>query len=216
MSSAYPSYLFEIKLPKPIIVPAGTLTLGYAITLAFDYLLVRNEKKFSRYLSPVQLHFMMGVYHFILPIVFASKYDFGNLSFMLHPWSVALQIIFLTNSQLTWKQWLKNIIRIATFLDESPTMETDREIRLKGLKRVARGIAKIAFMKIVLDRLLPDDLSILLSYSVFSLESFYITYVLAFRIYCMTSCSDVLTGLVQSLFLIRFQDAFHNPFVAYR
>lgn len=215
-SSIYRSYLFEIKLPEPIVVPAGILTVGYAIVLAFDFLLVRNEKKLSKFISPLQLYTLIGLYHFILPILFESKYNFGNISFMLHPWSVAGQIIFLANSNMTAKQWVWNCVKIASCQDESPTTDTNREIRIKGLKKVARGCAKIAFMKIVLDRLLPDDLSILLSYPVFSLDSLYLTYILAFRIYCMVSVSDVITGLVQALFSIRFLDTFDNPFMAYR
>lgn len=215
-SSIYRSYLFEIQLPEPIIVPAGILTFGYALTLGFDYLLVKNEKRLSKYISSSKLFTMIGVYHFILPIVFASKYNFGNISFMLHPWSIAIQIVFLANSNITWNEWLVSLSRIVTSIDDSPTTDTPREIRLKGLKKVVRGCAKFAFMRLVLDKYLPDDLSILLSYPVFSLQSFYITYLLALRIYCMIGISDVLIGIVQGLFLTRIHDSFDNPFFAYR
>lgn len=177
---SYKSYIIDIHLPPAIIVDPLLLSLGYALVLIFDFILIKNDTK-----------------HFILPIFFATKYDFGNISFMMHPWSLAAQIVFLAKSELSLTNWLKMLIKTATFQDDSPTTETSTEIRLAGLKKLIRGLAKFVFMKLFLDGVLPVD-------------------ILAVRIYCMLGVTDVLMGVVQSLFLIRFKDVFNNPFIASR
>ncbi|KAI9480670.1 MAG: hypothetical protein EXX96DRAFT_563717 [Benjaminiella poitrasii] len=211
------SYIMNIKLPPAVTVPAHILTLGYSLILIIDYILVKNESKLSSIVSQNQLRCIIATYHFVLPIAFASKYDFGNISFMIQPWTLAAQIVFLANSDMTLLgDWLPKLIKTATFQDDRPTTETSMEIRLSGLKKVMRGIAKMSFMKVVLDGLLPEDLSSLLELPFYSPRAWFITYVLAFRIYCMLSVVDIVTGVFQASFLIRFHDIFDSPFIATR
>lgn len=215
-SSPYTSYVVDIHLPPAIIISPVILTLGYALVLTMDYVLIKNDMKLAPIISPMKLRGLIAVYHFLLPIIFASKYDFGNISFMLQPWTTALQIVFLAKSDLSIKKWILMLFKVATFQDDSPTADSSREIRIQGLKKIIRGLAKAAFMKFVLDGLLPHDLSDLLGMPVFSTRSLFITYVLAFRIYCMMGITDIIMGLVQCTCLIRFKDIFDNPFMATR
>lgn len=212
----YSSYVVDLQLPPAVIVSPALLTLGYTVVLFMDYILLKNDTKLRNIISPKQLRFFICVFHFILPIIFASKYDFGNISFMLHPWTNAAQIMFLTKSNITFKEWIQMMFKFASFQDESPTTDTPKDIRLAGIKKVVRGIAKFAFMKLVLDGLLPEDLSSLLAIPFYKPQAMFITYILAVRIYCMLGVSDVIMGVVQSLFLIRFQDVFDNPFISSR
>ncbi|KAI7890153.1 uncharacterized protein EV154DRAFT_256623 [Mucor mucedo] len=215
-SSPYTSYVVDIHLPPAIIIPPVILTLVYVLVLTIDYVLIKNDAKLASIISPMKLRVLIAVYHFLLPIVFASKYDFGNISFMLQPWTTALQIVFLAKTDLSIKKWVAMLFKVATFQDDSPTTDTSREIRIQGLKKVARGSIKFVFMKLVLDGLLPKDLSDLLGMPVFSPRALFITYVLAFRIYCMMGVTDIIMGLVQCTCLIRFKDIFDNPFMASR
>lgn len=212
----YESYIVDIKLPPPITVHAGVLTIAYILVLILDYLLVKNNAKFSAYITPLQLKTFIATYHFFIPIFFASKYDFGNISFMLQPWTFAAQIVFLSNSSVTLREYIPKLIKIAIFQDDSPTIMTNQQIRLDGLKKIIRGIVKFSFMKIALDGILPDDLSDLLALPFYSPKALFITYILAFRIYCMISLVDIFMGTVQAVFLIRFHDLFDNPFLATR
>lgn len=212
----YASYVVDIKLPPAITVSAGTLTAAYTLVLILDYLLVKNDAKFSAFITPMQLRALIATYHFFIPIFFASKYDFGNISFMLHPWSMAAQIIFLSTSTVTLKEYLQTLLKVALFLDDSPTTRTQQQIRLDGIKKIARGFSKLLFMKIALDGILPDDLSDLLAMPFYSPRAMLITYVLAVRIYCMMSLVDIPMGVLQATLLIRFHDLFDNPFLATR
>lgn len=212
----YKSYIVDIHLPPAIIVHPLLLSLGYALVLILDFILIKNDTKLALIISPTQLRFLIGAYHFILPILFGTKYDFGNISFMMHPWSTAAQIAFLAKSNIPLTNWLKMLIKTATFQDDSPTTETRTEIRLAGLKKLIRGLTKFVFMKLFLDGVLPKDLSDLLALPFYSPRSIFITYILAVRIYCMLGVTDVLMGLVQSLSLVRFKDVFNNPFIASR
>ncbi|KAL7314235.1 hypothetical protein PS15m_005833 [Mucor circinelloides] len=210
----YASYVVDIKLPPAITVSVGTLTTAYAFVLILDYLLVKNDAKFSAFVSPVQLRVVIATYHFLIPIFFASKHDFGNITFMLHPWSIAAQIIFLSTSSVTVKEYSQTLLKAAVFLDDSATTKTHQQIRLDGVKKVARGLAKLAFMKIALDGILPEDLSDLLALPFYSPRAMFLTYVLAVRIYCMMSIVDIPMGALQATLLIRFHDLFDNPFLA--
>lgn len=214
--SPYKSYVADIHLPPAIIVSPFVLTFGYALALTMDYVLIKNDTRFAHIISPMKLRCLIAVYHFLLPIIFASKYDFGNISFMLQPWTAALHIVFLAKSDLSIKEWISMLFKLATFQDDDPTTDTPQEIRTKGLKKMLRGLAKFGIMKIVLDGLLPKDLSDLLSMPVFSPRALFITYVLAFRIYCMMGITDVIMGAVQTTCLVRFKDIFDNPFMAKR
>ncbi|KAI7903750.1 uncharacterized protein BX663DRAFT_433542 [Cokeromyces recurvatus] len=133
---------------------------------------------------------------------------------MLQPWALAAQIVFFTNSSITLKDWLSKLIKISTFQDDTPTTETDMEIRLNGLKKMIRGIIKTAFMKVVLDSLLPDNIASLLAIPFYKPKACFITFILALRIYCMISVVDIITGVIQTIFLIRFNDIFNNPLLA--
>ncbi|KAL9540171.1 hypothetical protein MBANPS3_009838 [Mucor bainieri] len=210
----YASYIVDIKLPPAITVPAGTLTVVYTLVLILDYALVKNDAKFSAFITPMQLRALIATYHFLIPIFFASKYDFGNISFMLHPWSMAAQIIFLSTSSVTLKEYLQTLFKVALFLDDSPTTKTQQQIRLEGVQKIVRGFAKLVFMKVALDGILPDDLSDLLGMPFYSPRAMFITYVLAVRIYCMMSLVDIPMGVLQATLLIRFHDLFDNPFLA--
>ncbi|CEP10043.1 hypothetical protein [Parasitella parasitica] len=210
----YESHLVDIKLPPPTTVPVSILTAGYILVLLLDYVLVKNDAKFSPFITPMQLRVFIATYHFLIPMFFASKYDFGNISFMLQPWSLAAQVVYLSKSSVTLKEYLPRLIKIATFQDDRPTTKTNWQIRLDGLKKIARGAAKFSFMKIALDGILPQDLSDLLGMPFYTPKALFITYVLAFRIYCMMSLSDVIMGATQSMFLIRFHDLFDNPFLS--
>jgi len=212
----YASYVVDIKLPPAITVSVGTLTTAYALVLILDYLLVKNDAKFSAFVSPMQLRAVIATYHFLIPIFFASKHDFGNITFMLHPWSIAAQIIFLSSSSMTVKEYSQTLLKAAVFLDDSPTTKTHQQIRLDGMKKVVRGLAKLAFMKIALDGILPEDLSDLLALPFYSPRAMFLTYVLAVRIYCMMSIVDIPMGVLQATLLIRFHDLFDNPFLATR
>ncbi|KAK4520542.1 uncharacterized protein ATC70_006419 [Mucor velutinosus] len=210
----YASYVVDIKLPPAITVPAGTLTAAYTLVLTLDYVLVKNDAKFSAIITPMQLRALIAIYHFLIPIIFASKYNFGNISFMLYPWSMAAQIIFLSTSSVTLKEYLQTLFKVVLFLDDSPTAKTHQQIRFDGVKKIARGFAKMLFMKFALDGVLPDDLSDLLAMPFYSPRAMFITYVLAVRIYCMMSLVDILMGVLQATLLIRFHDLFDNPFLA--
>jgi Na+-transporting NADH:ubiquinone oxidoreductase subunit NqrE len=212
----YESHFVDLYLPPATIVPVEILILGYTLLLLLDYVLIKNDEKIARVISPKLLRFIIATYHFLVPIFFASKYDFGNISFMIHPWTTAAQIVFLTKSDMSFGDWIPFVIKVATFQDDSPTTDTPREIRLKGLQKVARGIAKFAFMKVALDGILPEDLSDLLALPFYSPKAMFITYVLALRIYCMLSTVDIIMGFTQAVFLIRFNDLFDNPFLATR
>lgn len=215
-TSHYTSYVVNIRLPPAITVSPVILTIGYVLALIMDYVLIKNDTKLASIISPTKLRYTIASYHFILPIVFASKYDFANISFMLQPWTTAAQIVFLAKSDLTVKEWISMLFKVATFQDDSPTTDISNEIRIQGIKKMIRGVAKFGFMKIVLDGLLPKDLSDLLSIPFYSPQALFITYVLAVRIYCMMGITDVIMGIVQSLFLVRFKDVFDNPFIASR
>jgi hypothetical protein len=212
----YDSYIADFKLPPAILVPPVTLAIGYMLVLSLDYILIRNDTKFASIISPTQLRLFIFTYHFMLPILFETKHKFLNISYMLQPWSLALQIVFLAKSNLTLKDWISMLFKTATFQDDSPNIETASEIRKKGFKKILRGVTKILFMKIVLDRLLPRDFSDLLGMPYFDPKALFITYVLAVRIYCMMGISDVIMGIIQSISLIRFKDIFNNPFIASR
>lgn len=212
----YASYVVDVKLPPATTVPAGTLTAAYTLVLVLDYVLVKNDAKFSAFITPMQLRALIAIYHFFIPIFFASKYDFGNISFMLHPWSMAAQIIFLSTSSVPLTEYLQTLLKVTLFLDDSPSAKTQKQIRLDGVKKIARGFAKLLFMKVALDGILPKDLSDLLAMPFYSPRAMFITYVLAVRIYCMMSIVDILMGVLQATLLIRFHDLFDNPFLATR
>ncbi|KAI9269588.1 hypothetical protein EDC94DRAFT_599309 [Helicostylum pulchrum] len=213
-NSLYKSYVVDIILPPAIIVSPITLTIGYTLTFILDYFLMKHDTKLSSFISPTKLRYAIGIYHFLLPTLFASKYDFGNISFMLHPWSTAAQVVFLAKANLPVKDWIIMFFKTVTFQDDSLTNKTANEIRIDGLKKAARGLLKFAFMKIFLDGLLPKDLSDLLSLPFYSPKALFITYILAVRIYCMLGVTDIVMGIAQSLSLIRFKDVFDNPFIA--
>lgn len=215
-NAPYGSYVVDFSLPPAIIVSPIYLTVGYILTFILDYFLIKNDTKLASIISPSKLRYCIGIYHFILPILFASKYDFANISFMLHPWSTAAQIVFLAKSDLVFKDWITMFWKIASFQDDSPTTSTSNEIRLQGLKKSMRGLLKIGFMKLFLDGLLPPDLSDLLALPFYSPQALFITYILAVRIYCMAGITDVIMGIVQSISLIRFGDLFDKPFLASR
>lgn len=212
----YESYIVDFYLPEAIIVDAKILILGYTALLILDYILIKNDAKIARVIHPKLLRLIIATYHFFIPIFFASKYDFGNISFMLHPWSTAAQIVYLTKSKMGFTDWLTMMIKTVTFQDDSPTTDSPREIRLKGLQKVVRGVAKYVFMKVALDGILPPDLSDLLALPFYSSKAMFITYILAVRIYCMMSCVDIIMGFMQAVFMIRFNDIFDNPFLATR
>jgi hypothetical protein len=212
----YGSYIVDFYLPPAMIVPVEILTLGYTCLLLLDYVLIKNDTKIARVISPKTLRLIIATYHFLVPIFFASKFDFGNISFMLHPWTTATQIVFLGKSNLSFKDWISMMVKVATFQDVSPTTDTPRQIRVKGLEKVGRGIAKFEFMKVALDGILPADLSDLLALPFYSPKAMFITYVLAVRIYCMLSSVDIIMGFTQAVFLIRFNDLFDNPFLSTR
>ncbi|KAI8971360.1 hypothetical protein BDB01DRAFT_699167, partial [Pilobolus umbonatus] len=116
---------------------------------------------------------------------------------------------------LSFRQWLPVAIKLNTFQDENTeTAHTDSDIRTAGFKKMMRGIAKISFIKFILIQLYPSDISDLLSMPIFSLKGLFLTYILAFRIYCMMGLSDVVMGIVQMATAIRFKDIFDNPFIS--
>lgn len=210
------SYVTYIKLPSTKVLPVPSLVAMYSLTLVIDYLLVRNEKRLSSIIPPFLLRSLIGVYHFILPLYFDSKYEIANISFMLQPWIYAIQIFFLTESGISLREWIPMMIKIGTFQDETPNTLSNNDVRLGGMKKLLRGTAKLVFMRLVLDQFLPKDLSIILHYPVYNPKAMFLTYVLAMRIYCMMSLVDVLMGLLQIVFLVRFQDLFDNPFMSSR
>lgn len=215
-NEVYDSYIVDFKLPPATIILPIPLAFIYLSVLCLDYVLIRNDTKLASIISPTQLRLLIFGCHFMLPILFETKHKFLNISYMLQPWSLALQVVFLAKSDLTFKNWLLMLLKTATFQDDSPTSEAPHEIRKKGFEKTLRGVAKYVFMKIVLDRVLPKDYTDLLAMPFFDPKALFFTYIFAVRIYCMMGLSDLIMGIIQSIFLIRFKDIFDNPFIASR
>ncbi|KAI8977401.1 hypothetical protein BDF20DRAFT_836210 [Mycotypha africana] len=221
------SYVTYLRLPTPVILPVQTLAFIYMGVLFFDYFLIKTVPTTTRQ-TKIILHVFIATYHFILPIFIASKYDFGNISFMVQPWILAAQIIYLANKKqiadiksnknstlVAFKGWITQLVKIATFQDESKANLSKQQIRIRGLKKTVRGLAKFAFMKLLLDPvILPKNLSTILKYPFYSFKALYLTYALGWKIYCMMSVTDIIMGVAQAITLIRFNDVFDNPFMS--
>ncbi|ORY98894.1 hypothetical protein BCR43DRAFT_488342 [Syncephalastrum racemosum] len=217
---------FEMDLPGPIIVDAAYLVGFYAVILACDYFLLRYEAKVP--LSRVQLRVVLAIVHSLLPMAVVSPWAPYNLFFAAMPWFYVSYTAILPVDRLSCREWLYSFYavlldipdderrRIAFAHNAQLGSGTDDPMaaRKAGLVKLIRGAFKFWFMKHVIDRILPEDYTVLLRLPWFSAGSLMLTVVLGIKAYLMLGVVDLGLGLEQCVLGVPLIDLQDSPILS--
>lgn len=225
--SLHPS--IEVPLPSPVIVQPLPLLGFYSALLALDYLLLRNERQLP--VTGKQLRVFLGIFHGLIPLFLVSKWSPYNLFFVTMPWFFVAYSSTIPTDRLSFREWglafyailldISDMDRQRMAQHPSQYMETlgklpKEKIRLQGLLKVMRGVAKLLFSARCIDPWLPPKYSTLLTLSWLSPQSLILTVLFGCKAYCFLGVTDILLGFEQVVLGWPLIDLFHSPILSYR
>lgn len=199
----------DIPLPPAIILPAYKLIALYVIVALIDFFLLRHNPSF---VSSKQLRIVMSIYHIMIPMIFISSIPTLNILYAACPWFLASYSAHMSHEQLTFMNWCRSILAIT--IEDKEHQYTPTKIRLKGAAKVALGLFKIAFCRLIIDPVLPRHSEYALEYPWLHPYSMIYTVLYGVKGYCYLGVVDVFMGLEQLIFGWNMVNLFNSPILS--
>lgn len=215
------SPFLDIDLPPPLyIIPIFPLVIINVALLCFDYVLYRNEKKFSKIISPSQLRVITGFIHILLPMLVISDHPPVNALFTTAPWFLAVYAASLpVSDNLTFKDWIFSLVE--TIYEPKAKSErkhwaSTKDIRIGGIAKFLRGVLKFVFLFLVVNPLLPPVARNTIEYPWLSLRGLSFILLFGTKHYCLLGILDIAFGIAQLVLGKHTIDSMHEPFLSTR
>ncbi|KAI9244134.1 hypothetical protein BDA99DRAFT_610260 [Phascolomyces articulosus] len=216
----------HITVPAPIVVRTPVLLGIYGGLLTLDYVAFKFQNKLP--LGKVPLRMALMSIHTTIPLVFASSSVGANLFFIAVPWFYVTYSSVIPVEKYSFREWLDSLQCL--LLDASPekrwllatrkiptlklSKEEQYEARIKGVVRIVRGIGKLIIMKYLVDPLLPDPLSSVLTLPWLHPTSLLSTLLFGCKAYFFLGVADIGTGIQQMSLGVPSIDLFNSPMIA--
>ncbi|KAI7852135.1 hypothetical protein BDC45DRAFT_485835 [Circinella umbellata] len=217
---------FRIIVPPAIVVRTPVLIGIYGGLMTLDYVAFKNQKNIP--LSKNQLRLLLMGVHTAIPLTLSSPRIGANLFFITLPWFYVAYSSAIPVEKYTYCEWLDSLQcllldapgdkRWMLATRKIPKLELSEQeqqgARIRGVTRIARGIGKFIMMKLIVDPLLPKQLSSILSLPWLHPNSLFSTLLFGCKAYLFLGVADIGTGIQQLLLGVPSIDLFNFPMIA--